>query len=136
MTKIEANKTYLQSQTLPEKIISNLTHISLLKSSVYSAKIEGNPLTSDDMTNQFETDGKQYERQEIENIISAISYMKDKGIPETIDTAYLLQLHQLVMHKLVHASSAGKLRKEPSAIFDRDGNVVYMTPPPSEINSY
>ncbi|HZE87862.1 MAG TPA: Fic family protein [Methylomirabilota bacterium] len=134
LTKIEANRTAFQSTAVPEKIISNLTHVSLLKSSVYSAKIEGNSLTPDDIENQAATDEKQYERQEVENIISALSYMRDKNIPKMIDIPYLTQLHNLVMHKLVHPSLAGKIRKEPSAIFDGTGNVVYMTPPPSEIN--
>ncbi len=135
LTKIEANRTYLQAQTVPDKIIDNLTHISLLKSSVYSAKIEGNSLTPDDIENEAEINDKQYERQEVENIINAISYMRDKGIPDVIDIPYLLQLHKIVMHKLVHASHAGVLRKEPSAIFDGSGNVIYMTPSPSEINN-
>jgi Fic family protein len=133
LTKIEAQKTKLQIHTVPEKIVDNLTHISLLKSSVYSAKIEGNSLSPDDMEIDPVKDEKQYERQEIENIIQALSYLRDKGIPETIDMPYLLELHKLVMHGLVHSSLAGSLRKEPSAIFDKAGTVVYMTPPVSEI---
>jgi len=144
LTKIEANKTYLQTITLPEKIIDNLTHISLLKSSVYSAKIEGNPLSLDDVADSLapfvsegqaeENKNQQYERQEIHNIIAALSYLRDKGIPDIIDISYLLRLHKLVLHKLVHPSLAGVIRTEPSAIFDSNNNVVYMTPPPSEIN--
>lgn len=134
MTKIEANKTYIQTLTIPDKIISNLTHQSLLKSSVYSAQIEGNTLSPDDIESKTEEEEQQYERLEVENIIKALSYMRDTAIPEIIELPYVLQLHKLVMHKLVHSTQAGVLRKEPSAIFDSYGNVVYMTPPPSEIN--
>jgi Fic family protein len=135
LTKIEANKTHLQSSSIPEKIITNLTHQTLLKSSVYSAQIEGNTLSPDDIENKSEDETKQYERQEIHNIIASLSFIRDKKIPDNIDIPYLLQLHKLVMHKLVHPSMAGMLRKEPSAIFDTAGNVIYMTPPPSEINN-
>lgn len=134
LTRIEANRTYLQTVTVPEKIIDNLTHISLLKSSVYSAKIEGNPLSLDDIENTSSDDARQFEHQEVENIIAALSYMRDKHIPDIIDVPYLLQLHRLVMHKLIHSAQAGVFRREPSAIFDSIGNVVYMTPLPSEIN--
>lgn len=134
LTKIEANKISLSSHVLPEKIINNLTHLSLLKSSVYSAQIEGNTLTPEDIENTTEEKAKQYERQEVENIIAALTVLREKKIPEIIDIPYLLSLHKLVMNKLVHTSQAGVLRKEPSAIFDGNGNVVYMTPPPSEVN--
>lgn len=134
LAKIEANRTYIQTLDIPDTIITNLTHQSLLKSSVFSAQIEGNTLTPEDMEEASEDEEKQYQRLEIENIITALSYMRDKGIPDNIDVPYLLQLHKLVMHKLVHASKTGILRKEASAIFDMYGNVVYMTPPPSEVN--
>jgi len=135
LTKIEANKVIFQSLTIPEKIFTNLTHQSLLKSSVFSAQIEGNSLHPEDMENMTEEENeKQYERQEIENIITALSLLRERKIPDTIDTPFLLDMHKMVMHKLVHSSKAGVLRKQPSAIFDSHGNVVYMTPPPSEIN--
>lgn len=134
LTKIEANKTFIQTLSIPDTIITNLTHQSLLKSSVYSAQIEGNTLTPDDIEENSEEKEKQYERQMVENIITALSAMRDRGIPDVIDVPYLLQLHKQIMHKLIHSSQGGMLRKEPSAIFDSYGNVVYMTPPPSEIN--
>ncbi|MBA3724395.1 MAG: Fic family protein [Candidatus Levybacteria bacterium] len=135
LAKIEANKTYLNTLSIPEKIITNLTHLSLLKSSVYSAQIEGNTLTPDDYENLTDDEEKQYERQEVENIIQALTSIRENGVPDIIDIPYILHLHKLVMHKLVHNSQAGVIRKEPSAIFDNNGNVVYMTPPPTEINN-
>ncbi len=135
LAKIEANKAYIATLTIPEKIITNLTYQSLLKSSVYSAQIEGNTLTPEDIEAKTEDEEKQYERQEVENIIKALSTLRENGIPAIIDIPYLLQLHKLVMHKLIHTSQSGLLRKEPSAIFDGNGNVVYMTPPPSELNN-
>jgi Fic family protein len=133
LAKIEANKTALNLQPMQPQIIQNLTRISLLKSSVYSANIEGNTLTPDDVSNDESLEEKNYERQEIDNIIKALSYLRDKNISEVIDMSYLLHLHKLVMHKLIPESQAGKIRNQSSAIFDGSGNVVYMTPPPSEI---
>jgi len=136
ISQIESHKAHFQSLTIPDQIFQNLKHQSLLKSSVFSAQIEGNTLTPDDVEqNMHKNNDKQFERQEIENIIFALSSLRDRGIPDTIDLPYLLQLHKLAMHKLVHSSQTGMLRKQPSAIFDSNGNVVYMTPPPSELDN-
>ncbi len=134
LTKIEANKTFIQTLQIPDAIITNLTHISLLRSSVYSAQIEGNTLTTDDLEQTSEEEEKQYERQMVDNITTALTSMRDRGVPANIDISYLLELHKLVMHKLIHNSQTGIIRNEPSAIFDSSNNVVYMPPPPSEIN--
>jgi Fic family protein len=134
LAKIEANKAYIQTLKIPDKIITNLTHLTLLKSSVYSAQIEGNSLTPDDIENAEEDEEKQYERQEIENIIQALTTLRENGIPDVIDVPYLLNLHKLIMNKLVHTSQSGVIRREPSAIFDGNGNVIYMTPSPAELN--
>src|SRR5204862_8008668 len=47
LTKIEANKVLFQALSIPGTLFQNLTHQSLLKSSVFSAQIEGNPLNMD-----------------------------------------------------------------------------------------
>ncbi|HSW87898.1 MAG TPA: Fic family protein [Candidatus Saccharimonadales bacterium] len=133
LTKIEVNKVSFQSIEIPSKIINNLKRQSLLKSSVFSAKIEGNTLSMMDVEKEGADEEKMYERQEIENILNALSYLQDKGLPNIIEEAFLLKLHSFVLHKLVHKSKSGVLRKEPSAIFNQDGIVVYMPPPPSEI---
>jgi Fic family protein len=141
IAQIETNRMLIQKTPVPEQIITNLTHLSLLKSSVFSAQIEGNTLSIDDLEEKAEDstatqeEKKQFERQEIGNLIMALSYLRDKGIPQVVDLPFLLQLHRLVMHKLIHTAQTGQLRKEPSAIFDSSGNVVYMTPPPSELNN-
>lgn len=102
---------------------------------MFSAQIEGNTLTIDDIENRNEDEEKQYQRQEIRNIIEALMYIRDKGIPEIIDLPYILRLHRFVMNKLLHTSQTGQLRKIPSAIFDASGNVIYMTPPPSQLKN-
>src|SRR6266480_4466543 len=129
LTKIEANKVLFQALTIPDTLFQNLTHQSLLKSSVFSAQIEGNPLDMDSFEKmKHDQQEKPYEQQEIENIITALSFLRDRGIPENIDLPFLLQLHKTIMNKLVHESQTGIIRKQPGAIFDGNGNVVYITP--------
>lgn len=78
---------------------------------MYSAQIEGNSLSPEDYEQMTEKDEKQYERQMVENIISALTYLRDKGLPENIDLPFFLHLHKMVMHKLVHKSQAGFYEK-------------------------
>ncbi len=134
IAKIEANREALKTLAIPETLLTNLRRETLLKSSVFSAQIEGNQLSLNDVTDKIEAQTEiDYEHQEVENIITALSFMRQNSIPEIIDLNYILNLHKQVMHKLIHTSQTGVIRQEPSAIFDQSGNVIYMTPPPSQL---
>ena len=49
--KIEANRQYLKSLNISSVINQKIQRVSLLKSSLFSAKIEGNPLSEAEVTN-------------------------------------------------------------------------------------
>ncbi len=131
ISQIEAKKTLLENIQLSEKIVNTLQRQSLLKSSLFSAKIEGNNLTMSDMNRPSKADLDLAERLEVENILSAFSFI-DKN-QRDIDVGFILGLHSLVMKGL--ADNPGNLRKEPSAIFNQSGFPVYIPPPPSELES-
>ncbi len=134
IAQIEGLRSSLEITRVPDLILSHLRSESLLKSSVFSAQIEGNTLSVQDIQNrESEKNETDYQHQEVENIINALSLMRENELPQIIDLDFILTLHKQVMHNLVHSSQAGKLRREPSAIFDQSGNVVYMTPPPSQL---
>ncbi len=135
IAKIEANRSIIGNTQLPDKILSHLRRQSLLKSSVFSAQIEGNTLSIEDIQDSNSTSSADFQHQEVENIITALSLLRENKPPDHIELQYILTLHQQVMYNLVHPSQTGKLRNEPSAIFDQLGNVVYMTPPPSQIQT-
>ncbi len=136
ISQIEVNRSQFTHLSFPKEVYLNLKRQSLLKSSVYSAQIEGNTISLEQYASESEEmSQKQYEYQEIENIITTLTFLQETPLPEVIDIHFIQTLHKMVMHKLVHDSHAGKMRTEPSAIFDQFGNVVYMTPPPSEITS-
>ena len=128
LTKIDANRIVLTSQKIPEKLKEKIQRVSLLNSSLFSARIEGNPLTIEEVEHAKD----QKRKAEVFNIIQASGFIdkkikKDKKITKEI----ILKIHGLVMRDI---GGGGAFRSEPSAIFNSSGVAVYMTPPPSEIN--
>lgn len=127
LAKIEANRFYFLTNPLPKPLKDNLQRQSLLKSSIYSAKIEGNPL---DLENYESGEAKR--KKEIFNILSAIKLIEKTVKKSSLITQKLiLKLHQVIMKDL---SVGGHFRSEVGAIFNQAGVPVYISPPPTEIN--
>ena len=106
----------------------NLQRQSLLKSSVFSARIEGNQIHPDTYSS-----AKGLEKMEIENIYKALRWLYSKKSPKKLTANLLLKLHQLVLYKL--SSAAGKIRVQASAIFNQAGVAIYLAPPPEEVDN-
>lgn len=124
--KIEANKQYLKSLNISPILNQKIQRISLLKSSLFSAKIEGNPLSLDD----YKQSPDKVKKLEIYNILKTINYISKKKI-YIIDISIIKTIHKLTMNNIHY--QAGKFRKEISAIFNQAGIAVYICPPPEQI---
>lgn len=98
-------------------------HRQLLKSSLFSARIEGNTLTLRDMEGEEHTPEDRQKR-EVDNCIKALRFIRTIGESLTLDA--LKEIHRIVMDGLI--GDAGHFRGEQSAIFDQNGTVVYLTP--------
>lgn len=131
--KIEVAKKVIELLPQLPHIEEYLRHKSLLKSSLFSARIEGNRLRLEEIQNSSKDAGKDRERKEVFNILQALKWIYSKKSPKNINIDTILKLHKLVMSGL--SSDVGRLRHEPSAIFNQAGIAVYMAPPPSELSS-
>lgn len=127
ISQIEALKIFYSSIEISSERKENLKRISLLKSSLFSAKIEGNPL----LLNEIEKTSKQKEKQEVFNILNAIKYIEKIKIKK-ITGKQILTLHQLVIGGL--SDDAGHFRKTPEAIFNQAGTAVAVFPPAIKID--
>lgn len=128
IAKIEANRIFFSSVPIPPQIKEKIQRISLLKSSLYSARIEGNPLTIENV----ETSDEKEKKLEVFNILSAIRFIeKETDKKDQVSKKDILNLHRLVMKDLDPA--AGYFRTEMGAIFNQAGVAVYMSPPPNQI---
>lgn len=129
ISKIEANRIYFLSRELSIQIKEKIQRVSILKSSLYSARIEGNPLTLEEIDI---SPSEEQQKIEILNILKAVEFI-DKNIKagQKISEKEILKLHAVVMADLF--SQHGVLRQEMGAIFNAAGVAVYLSPPPKQI---
>ena len=123
ITKIEAYRINFASLNIPTQIKDNIQRVSLLKSSLYSARIEGNPLELNDISLEK---SKEINKLEIFNTIDASRFIQNHATNNRISKDILLELHKRVLKNI--EPNAGFLRKEQSAIFNQAGVVEYMPP--------
>lgn len=129
IAKIDATRNYLSMLNIPLEVKNNLQRVSILKSALYSARIEGNPLTLEEV--EFTSD--KLKKLEVFNISDAVTWLNiNIKKDDTIAVSNVLDIHRQVLKNIDR--SAGKIRNELSAIFNQAGVAVYMPPPPSEIN--
>lgn len=128
IVKIEANRIFLNSISIKPEIKEKIQRVSILKSSLYSARIEGNPLTIESV----EVTDEKRQKLEVFNILSAYKFIeKDAKKEIKVNKEDILNLHNLVMKDLV--SEAGCWRGEMGAIFNQAGVAVYVSPLPGQI---
>ena len=132
LAKIESLRLYFESFPVKPDLKIKLQRISLLKSSLYSARIEGNSLTLEDVNNPQQIRDKQ-KKIEVFNILEALRYLEESTqMKSTLDQDLILKLHSIVMKDLSKIS--GSFRIVPSAIFNQAGAAVYATPLPEKIS--
>lgn len=129
IVKIRSIKLYLKDINFDSLVIKKIQKKNILNSSLYSAKIEGNPLEF----NQLDLSPRNKQKLEVLNIVSALNYIEKKLLKsQPIDNTLLKKLHQLVMAQL--SNQMGKYRMQPSAVFNQAEVAVYVCPPASQIN--
>jgi len=128
--KLEINRQIIDSVQIAPAIEKNIRRESLLKSSLFSAQIEGNPLTFEQTQRELLVDPKKREKIEIANILKAINWLKrsfKKG--KQLAKKDILELHRITMSQLIPEGDLGRFRREPGAIFNQAGIAVYLAPP-------
>lgn len=127
LSSIEASREIIQTISIPPEVETNIRRQSYLKSSLFSARIEGNTLTLDDISTRSSKDQKKIE---IFNILKALNHTFQKRSKD-ITIKDILTTHEIVMDGLT--TDLGKLRTEVNAIFNSAGIAVYMPPPPRQV---
>lgn len=129
IAKIEANRIFLDSIAIPGPLKEKIQRVSLLKSSLYSARIEGNPLKLEEL----DTTSDRQKKTEVFNILAGIKFIEKSSVKKNMVTKKeLLDLHKFVMKDL--SPDAGFYRREMGAIFNQAGVAIYLSPPPNQIH--
>ncbi|OGG04825.1 hypothetical protein A2Z33_05955 [Candidatus Gottesmanbacteria bacterium RBG_16_52_11] len=105
---------------------------TLLKSSLYSARIEGNNLNTDDLDN-LDLTSEDREKTEIANLVSAYEKLPGLTVGALSEDTITL-LHRIVLTGI--SPDAGHLRTDESAIYNQSGTAAYLTPAPRTIPFY
>src|SRR3989338_7680518 len=85
VSKIDALRLVLTALEISPAIRNRIHHLNTLKSSLFSARIEGNPLTLNDIENGYPKD-----KREIQNILDAIHLIDTTVKPKsTIDMSVI-----------------------------------------------
>lgn len=129
LQSIEASREVINSVDIPPEIETNIRRQSTLKSSLFSARIEGNPLTLDDLN---KTSSQSQKRKEVFNILKALNFI-NKRSHKNLTMKDILKLHQTVLEGLVYKQDLGKFRTDLGAIFNSAGIAIYLPPRPSQI---
>ena len=126
IARINTYKTLFEKFPKLPQIHENLLRRSTLKSSLFSAKIEGNTLELYDI--EFGST-KSKERRAVLQIFSALKLLRSHKT--LITEEFICKLHSIIMDGLT--SDLGRYRHEPSAIFNSEGFDVYIPPPPQKV---
>jgi len=127
LQEIEYSKSAIENTFIPLRIEQNIRRQSVLSSSLYSAKIEGNRLHLNDLTRKSDSDK---EKIEVFNLLKAINFVLSDN-SQDFSVEDIKKLHGIVMSGLF--ASPGQFRTEMSAIFNSQGIVVYLSPPPTSV---
>jgi len=125
---IEAIKQIIDAISISQHLEINIVRQSTLKSSLFSARIEGNPLSLSNLPN---TSSKDIKKIEVFNILKALGQIKQKT-KKDITKKNILLIHEIVMNGLT--TSLGRFRTEVSAIFNQAGIALYLPPTPKQID--
>lgn len=129
VSKIEANRLYFSAINIPIEVKEKIQRLSILKSSLFSARIEGNPLTLEKLENLKSDEIK---KTEVFNILKAAKFIdRDFRSDTTITKKLILSLHSIILNSI--SAEKGYLRHEVSAIFNQAGIAVYVPPSPGLI---
>lgn len=127
LQSIEASKSVIDAITIPFEVEMNIRRQSTLKSSLFSARIEGNDLTLDDVQT---TSSPTQKKAEVFNILKALTWLQRKRSKD-ITVKEILSLHKLAMNGFTDYENLGKFRQEVNAIFNSTGIAIYLPPRPA-----
>lgn len=131
LQSIEGCKEVVNSIMIPPEVEMNIRRQSTLKSSLFSARIEGNDLTLEELSSHT---SKNQKKVEVFNILKALTWIHQKRAKDIL-VKDIIQIHNLVLNGLIEKESLGKLRNEVSVIFNSAGIAIYMPPPPKQVQS-
>lgn len=124
--KLEIRREAIKLIDPGAEAVDRIRREALLKSALYSAKIEGNPLTESEVFA-----GQTKHNREVQQLLKA--YERVMKEPVEVSLRVIKRWHEVSMAGL--DETPGHFRHEQTAIFNQAGVAVYMPPPASEVSA-
>jgi Fic family protein len=125
-TRINTYKSLFEKLPKLPQIQENLLRKSTLRSSLFSARIEGNTL---DMRDVELNQSQDMQKKEVFQIFEALKMAR--GLKDNLTKDIVCNLHSIAMDGLI--SGIGRFRSEQNAIFNIAGVAIYMPPSPQKV---
>ena len=120
LIELEAIKFVFEAAPSHPHLELNLRRQSLLRSAVFSARVEGFP------------DTLSSPKKASQNLLSAYQHLYSEKAPQKLSLSLIRCLHRIVLRR---NTTAGNWRSQPWAIFNQSGAVVYLAPPAMAVPS-
>jgi len=118
LDEINALKIVVTKYPPQPEILESVRRRNLLKSAVYSARVEDIPAQI--------TDPQVHRKIEIQNLLSAYSYVLSPRAPKKFSESLISGMHRKIVKNI--SGSAGHYRSESWGIFNQAGIAVYLAP--------
>lgn len=128
LSSIQGSRDVIDAIVVPPEIENNIRRKSTLRSALYSARVEGNEMTMEDLAKSSQTQKKA----EVMNILKAMNYINHKKSRD-ISEKEILSMHEISMKGLLPPDKLGRYRQNMEAIFNSAGIAIYMPPPPKQV---
>lgn len=137
--KIEVAKEVIENAPLIPRWEEKFREDAILRTVHHGTHIEGNPLTLSQVKNALLGEkiiARERDIQEILNYRNVLKFI-DQHFTDTyrpIDEETILQIHKLVVHRVIDPAHAGKYRTVQVVIKNSlTGEITYVPPQPSEV---
>lgn len=129
---LDVLKAAFELHPIAKEIVVLKRSKSILKSALFSARIEGNPLTYEDVTMDNHEAAEDISKKEVCNLITLYEHI-DAFAAQTPSKELIKDMHEQALHGI--SPGSGFFRTEDSAIWNQSGVAVYITPAPQQIFS-
>jgi len=123
-------KAAFELHPIAKEIIVLKRDKSILKSALFSARIEGNPLTLQEITTDKTELSEDTSKKEIYNLVTLYEHI-DVFASKLPSKELIKDIHEQALRGV--SANNGYFRTENSAIWNQSGVAVYITPSPQQI---
>jgi len=129
LQSIEGSREVINSIQIPPEVEANIRRRSTLKSSLFSARIEGNTIDLDEISRLPSQDQRKVE---VYNILKALNWIHQRAARD-LTIKDVLNLHELALNSLIEKQNLGSFRTNFEAIFNSAGIAIYLPPRPVQV---